>query len=193
LNDVRVGLVQHCTEHLSVGPRLFDVFPDTLMQLVGPDIMVQKNTNLVVQQPGDPDVVPTHRDSPLNSPFEIIVWLPLVDVYRTKSMYLLDRKKSEAALELLRKPEAGYEEYKAYSAREGDCLNVPFGSACFFWPGLVHGCHLNDEDETRWAMNIRYKNLFSPVGSKGLGEFFDLLRLSPLARIAFEYEKGASS
>ena len=189
LNEKRVELVRYCSEQLDVGTALFEAFPSSIMQLVGPDILVQKTVGLVIQPPGDPDQVPIHRDSPPNSIFEVVVWLPLVDVYGTKSMFMLDRKQTDAALGLLKDPESGYEGYKRYAAHEGEILTLPFGNACFFWTGLVHGCPISTENETRWVLNVRYKNLFSPVGPKGLGEFFDLFRLSPLTRMALEYEK----
>jgi len=40
-------------------------------------------------------------------------------------------------------------------------------------------------------LNIRYKSLFAPTGAKGQSEFFETLRLSPLARLAFDYEMEA--
>jgi len=193
LNQHRVNLVKYCTEEMDIGQTLFDAFHDTIINLIGPDIVVQKVTNLVIQQPEDPDITLTHRDAPLNSPFEIIMWLPLVDVYGSKSMYVLDRQESAKALDILKEPQSGYEEYKKYAGEHGEDLEVPFGSACFFWPGLIHGCHINQIQETRWSLNIRYKNLFSPVGPKGLGEFFDLLTLSPLARIGLEFERNTVS
>ena len=191
LNERRLALTSHCTDNLRVGAAIFEAFSGHLTDLLGPDTLVQKAANLVIQQPGDPDSVPTHRDAPLNSPFEVVVWMPLVDVYGTKSMYMLDRQKSEVALELLGKPGSGYDEYSRYAAQEGKVLNVPFGHACFFWAGLVHGVALNKEDETRWALNHRYRSVFAPAGSKGLSEFFDILHLSPLSRIAFDYERKA--
>lgn len=191
LNEKRLDIIKYCTEHLDIGRTIFDIFSKSIMQFIGPDVVMQKTTNLVIQQPGDLDIGPTHRDSPLNSPFEIVVWLPLVDTYKTKGMYVLDLKKSKTALELLKKSDSGYEEFNNFAIREGENIKVPFGYALFFWPGLVHGSHFNSEDETRWSLNMRYKNLFSPCGSKGLEEFFELLRLSPLAHLAFDYEKEA--
>ena len=67
LNTMRVDLIRYCTEHLDIGKKVFEAFSDPLTQLLGPDIVVQKTTNLVIQQPGDPDRVPTHRDAPWNS------------------------------------------------------------------------------------------------------------------------------
>ena len=73
LNEMRVELIKYCTENLDVGQTVFEAFSDSLTQLLGPDIVVQKTANLFIQQPGDPDVVPTHRDAPLSSPFEVVV------------------------------------------------------------------------------------------------------------------------
>jgi len=191
LNNMRVELIRYCSEHMGVGRAVFESFEGSLSQLLGPDVVVQKTTNLVIQQPGDPDVVPTHRDSPLNSPFEIVVWLPLVNVYGTKSMYVLDRAKTKAGLDLLKNPDSGYRDLGHFTEGQGEALEMPFGEALFFWPGLVHSVAVNSEQETRWALNIRYKNLFAPAGAKGQMEFFEVLNLSPLARMALEYEKEA--
>ena len=191
LNKLRMELIGYCTEHLDVGKTIFDAYSKTLTELLGPDILVQKTANMVIQQPGDPDRVPTHRDAPLNSPFEIVVWVPLVDVYDTKGMYVLDRAKTEVGLDMQRNSESGYQDLSRFAEQEGDVLDMPFGHALFFWPGLVHAVDINVEQETRWALNIRYKNLFAPTGAKGQIEFFDVLKLSPLARLALEYEKEA--
>lgn len=192
LNDFRISMVSYLSEQMDVGKSVFNSFSESLTELLGPDVVVQKTTNLVIQQPGDPNQVPTHRDSPLNSPFEIVVWLPLVDIYGTKGMYVLDRDQSKVALELLQDPETGYEQYAAYAEKEGEMLELSFGQAFLFWPGLVHAVGINTEQETRWALNIRYKNLFSPTGAKGQAEFFKVLHLSPLARMAMEYERERS-
>ena len=42
------------------------------------DICVQ-NINFSIQRPSDQQRAPFHKDSPPNSPYEIVVWLPLVD------------------------------------------------------------------------------------------------------------------
>lgn len=191
LNGVRMKLIQHCTEKLDVAQTVYEAFEDSLLRLVGPDIVVQKTVNLVIQQPGDPDVVPTHRDAPLNSPFEVVVWLPLVRIYGTKGMYVLDREKTTMSLNMLRDTNKGYPAQENFAVQEGTVLDMPFGHALMFWPGLVHSVGVNVEQETRWALNIRFKSLFAPTGAKGQSEFFETLRLSPLARIAFEYEKEA--
>ena len=189
LNSLRMELIRFCSTQLKANRKVFDTFSDSITDLLGPDIVVQKTTNLVIQQPGDPDRVPIHRDAPLNSPFEIVVWLPLVDVFGTKSMWVLDRKNTATGLEMLKESAEGYSDINRFAGTEGEVLEVPFGHACFFWPGLVHGVDINAEHETRWALNVRYKHLFAPAGSKGQSEFFEVLKLSPLTRMGLELEK----
>jgi hypothetical protein len=44
LNARRVKLIQHCTQHTDSGTRIYEAFADTIEALIGPDILVQKNT-----------------------------------------------------------------------------------------------------------------------------------------------------
>jgi sporadic carbohydrate cluster 2OG-Fe(II) oxygenase len=187
LNAVRVELVAELGK-LAVARRLFDAFRAPLAGLVGPDVAAQKTVNLVVQQPGDADQVPIHRDAPGNSHFEVILWVPLVDVYGTKSMFLCDRERSAEGLALLQGG-ASFAEFSAHVERHGVDLAIPYGNALVFAAGLAHGCKVNVESETRWSLNLRYKNLFSPYGAKGLAEYFDVLELSPLSRVGFAFER----
>ena len=39
-----------------------------------------------------------------------------------------------------------------------------------FWTGIYHYAVMNTKN-TRWSINLRYKNLFSPYGMKGLWIF----------------------
>lgn len=188
LNAFRMKLVSTCTDALRVNSVVFRAFEKTLGEMVGADVAAQKVVNIVIQQPGDADQVMTHRDAPANSHFEVITWLPLVDVYDTKSMFISDLETSSKAIAAL-KNGGTYDSYcKTIEATAID-LEVPFGSACLFAAGIAHGAKINVTDETRWALNIRYKNLFSPYGDKGILEFFDILKLSPLSNVAFELEK----
>ena len=56
---------------------------------------MQNSINLSIQFPGDDSsLLPVHSDVwSGDSPYEIVVWLPLVDCYKTKSMFLLPPKK----------------------------------------------------------------------------------------------------
>ena len=56
--------------------------------------MMQKNINLSIQFPNDDSsLLPIHSDVwSGDSPHEINLWIPLVDCYKTKSMYILENK-----------------------------------------------------------------------------------------------------
>ena len=55
---------------------------------------MQSRVNLSIQLPeDDSSLLPVHADTwSGDSPFEVVVWLPLVDCFGTKSMYLLPPK-----------------------------------------------------------------------------------------------------
>lgn len=188
LNAFRLALVDFLTRELTVSRTLLAAFHDSLTALTGPDVAAQKTVNLVVQQPGDADQVPIHRDAPSNSHFEVVLWLPLVDAYGSKGMFSLDRADTERGLALLQGG-AAFAEFERYTRERGTDLEVRFGEAFVFAAGIAHGCRINVEPETRWALNLRYKTLFSPYGNKGLPEFFEVLSLSPLSEIAFAFER----
>jgi sporadic carbohydrate cluster 2OG-Fe(II) oxygenase len=58
---------------------------------------MQQRINLSIQMPNDTSsLLPVHADTwSGDSPFEVVVWLPLVNCFGTKAMYLLPPKKSE--------------------------------------------------------------------------------------------------
>jgi len=51
-------------------------------------------------------------------------------------------------------------------------LEVKSGQVMLFDQSLPHGNRVNEESETRWSMNCRFKGVFTPYGDKKLGEFF---------------------
>jgi len=187
LNQIRLAAVKFCTEQ-KAARLVFESLSQPLLQLLGPDVASQRLCNVVIHQPGDTNQAPIHRDAPSNSHFELIAWVPLVDAFGTKSMYLLDKARSSQALGAL-KEGGSFQSFCDYTEKNGRCVEVPYGSICLFQAGLAHGVPVNQESQTRWSLNVRFKNLFSPYGDKGLGDFFEVLRLSPLSRIAFDFSR----
>lgn len=192
LNDFRLKLIREMNEKTDCGGAIFDAFRGALIELVGPDIAVQKSCNLVIQQPGDEDVSPIHRDSPPNSPFEIVLWIPLVNCYGTKGMSVLDvGATQEVVADIAKSGATDADAAYAKAGRLGSKIEADFGSALFFWAGLMHVIPVNSEFETRWSLNIRYKNLFSPYGEKKLPDFFRILQTSALTKLAFDRDRRA--
>jgi sporadic carbohydrate cluster 2OG-Fe(II) oxygenase len=67
-------------------------------------------------------------------------------------------------------------------------LSIKYGQILIFNQNLPHGNIVNVEKETRWSMNCRFKNIFSPYGDKKLGEFFAPISMRPMTELALKYE-----
>jgi sporadic carbohydrate cluster 2OG-Fe(II) oxygenase len=182
-NKLRIELIQLITKNCDVKELVFMAFREKLLHLLGPDILAQRNCNLVLQPPGDPNPSELHRDAPANSPYELVVWVPLVDCFGTKAMYIADINKTEQALQFLDANPTDWSGFEKYTKSLAVTPNVPFGKALIFHTGCLHGSEINIEKETRVSLNIRYKNLFSPSGLKNQLQFFSPLRISEFTKL----------
>ena len=63
--------------------------------ILGNELSMQSRVNLSIQLPKDKSsLLPVHSDVwSGDSPFETVVWIPLVNCYKTKSMFILPPKK----------------------------------------------------------------------------------------------------
>ena len=59
-----------------------------------------------------------------------------------------------------------------YIKNKVEFINIKYGEFLIFDQTIPHGNVVNIENETRWSMNCRFKNIFSPYGDKKIGEFF---------------------
>lgn len=187
-NSFRLKLTSQLSNQIDVGSKVFELFRSKLEPLVGPDILVQKTPNLVFQPPEYPIPTELHRDAPANSPYEVIVWLPFVDCFDTKSMYLLDREHSQLAAEHIKQNPNDKNGFDEILLAHAALMKVPFGSALIFWSGLFHGSIVNKEGESRLSLNIRYKNLFSPAGIKDQLRYFNILQTSQLTDLGLDFQ-----
>ncbi len=192
LNDFRVKLIAKMAQNPSLKPAIYKLAKQPLHWLVGNELAMQRNCNLSIQFPGDESsLLPLHSDVwSGNSPYEVVLWLPLVNCYSSKSMFILPRSKSDDILHNF--PDYSHLTAEAlYQKIESDLVwfDVKYGQAAIFSHSLLHGNRVNDELETRWTINVRFKSLLSPYGSKGLGESFLPITLRPATRIGFNYQK----
>ena len=190
LNDLRLAVINGLNDLDWVRPTYFGVARSAIEALVGNELVMQRRVNLSVQLPGDESsLLPLHADVwSGDSPFEVVLWLPLVHCYGTKAMFLLPppanaRAEARMADFRNRSVEDFYREVEADLA----WLEVPFGHALLFTQNLMHGNRVNGETETRWSMNCRFKSLFSPYAGKRLGEFFEPITVRPASRLGMSY------
>src|SRR5262249_14960076 len=90
LNDARVRVIREQGGSEEVRRAVFRCVAPTLVQLIGPEIVMQRSVNIVTQMPGDTaNLLHLHTDAWSGcSPYEVIAWIPLVNVYGSKSMYV---------------------------------------------------------------------------------------------------------
>ena len=172
----------------------FNALKNHLTSLLGPDIVAQNRVNLVIQKPGDINQVTLHRDAPPNSPYEIVVWVPLTKVFKTKNMYILEKKETINLKNNLRNQKKSKNNllssiFKKIE-KKATKNKMNFGEALFFSTSLFHLVPVNKESETRWSLNFRFKSLFSPYGQKKYPEFFDVIQESSISKLALEFIKN---
>lgn len=191
LNDFRLHQIARLNAESWVRPAYFSVARRALECLIGNELAMQRRVNLSIQLPGDSSsLLPIHADVwSGDSPFELVLWLPLVDCYRTKSMYILPPGPAEA----LQKQMAnfvGRNTDHIFDVIEPDLqwLEIPYGSFLLFNQNLPHGNRINREPDARWSMNCRFKGVFTPYADKRLGEFFEPVTLRAASRIGLSYE-----
>lgn len=190
LNALRLAVYNGMNEEDWLRPAYFALARGALEALVGNELAMQRRINLSIQLPkDDSSLLPVHADVwSGDSPFEVVVWLPLVDCYATKSMFLLPPEANREA-------EARLGEFSGRSAEDlfraiepqVEWLDIPYGNVLLFSQNLMHGNRINQEPETRWSMNCRFKSLFSPYAEKRLGEFFEPITIRPATRLGMNY------
>ena len=94
LNKIRVKILHSLNKNKLTRMQYFNLARDHLYTLVGNELMMQKRINLSIQLPQDSSsLLPIHSDVwSGDSPYEINLWVPLVNCYKTKSMYILNQK-----------------------------------------------------------------------------------------------------
>ncbi len=191
LNALRLDVIQGINSESWLRPAYFRLARPALESLVGNELAMQMRVNLSVQLPKDDgSLLPVHADVwSGDSPYEVVVWVPLVDCFQTKSMFLLPpRAERDMRKHFKRYAEQSSEEL--YQSIKDDVvwIEIKAGEVLVFNQNLPHGNRINEESETRWSMNCRFKGLFTPYGDKKLGEFFEPITLKVSSRIGMSYQ-----
>ena len=163
---------------------------NALATIVGNELVMQRTMNLSIQLPNDASsLLAIHADAwSGDSAYEVVLWIPYVDCYDTKSMYFCDRRTDQqiqANLQQLQHHSS--EELYATVKDHVKFLNVPYGHVLLFTQNIMHGNRINTHNETRWSSNCRFKSALSPYADKMLGEFFEPITLRPATRCGLRY------
>jgi sporadic carbohydrate cluster 2OG-Fe(II) oxygenase len=190
LNDLRLFVINRMTDAPWIRLAYFNTARRALEVLVGNELAMQLRINLSIQLPNDKSsLLPVHADVWAgDSPYEVVLWIPYVNVSKTKSMFILPRETDVAY-------QAKMEELKLkssddlYRAIKSDLIWLPinYGEVLLFTQNSMHGNVVNREETTRWSSNCRFKSVFSPYHDKKLGEFFEPILVRPATRLGAEY------
>ncbi|MFN8391626.1 MAG: sporadic carbohydrate cluster 2OG-Fe(II) oxygenase [Bdellovibrionota bacterium] len=194
LNDMRLKVFSKMNAIPWFKPTYYGLAKSALDAVVGNELAMQSSVNLSVQYPNDrSSLLSVHADTwSEESPFQVVAWLPLVDVYDTKAMYLLSPEKNRTVNKRLRDISKTGGSDKLFEAYEKDFewVKVPYGNVLVFSPNLLHGNVVNVTPETRWSMNVRFKGLFTPYMSeeKKLGDFYLPITTKVVTRVGINYK-----
>ena len=130
------------------------------------------------------------------SPFQVVAWTPLVDVYETKSMFGA-RKIYNKMLNknMLNNSKSTTKEIYLKNKNKFTHFKINFGNVLIFSPLLLHGNTINQTKETRFSLNVRFKSLLSPYdviqkSHRNIPNFYKPLNIKPLTKIGFNYIKN---
>ena len=161
---------------------------------------MQKKINLSIQLPKDKDsLLDLHSDIYAGeSPFQVVVWIPLVDVYDTKSMFFtkpIYNKKMN--YQLLNTKKFTTKQMYEKNKKKFNFLKIKFGSILIFSPLILHGNTINKTKETRFSLNCRFKSLLSPYdviykSHRNIPNFYKPLNIKPMTKIGLNYIKKFS-
>jgi sporadic carbohydrate cluster 2OG-Fe(II) oxygenase len=193
LNAFRLEIINSLKQNPNIRNDYFQVAKPFLEALVGNELAMQRQLNLSIQLPGDDSsLLALHADTwSGDSAYEVVVWLPLVDCFRTKAMYILPPEHARE-FELKSNTDLGSPGVNSESLFElikdkVIWIEINREQVLIFDQTLPHGNRVNDETETRWSLNCRFKSVFTPYGDKKIGEFFQPITLRAASRRGMDY------
>jgi len=191
LNKFRLNIINKINSNKDFRKKFYKISKPLVDIVVGNEVVMQNRVSLSIQLPkDDSSLLPIHADTWSGvSPFETVIWLPLVDCYKTKSMYILPPKKSKKIQSLLldkkiKKSEDIFKKIK----QDLVWLDVKYGQVVIFDQSLPHGNVVNKESETRWSMNCRFKSVFTPYADKKIGEYYEPITLRAASKKGIKYK-----
>jgi sporadic carbohydrate cluster 2OG-Fe(II) oxygenase len=188
LNSIRLEVFNKINKN-KFNLEYYNMLSRFIEPIVGSENVIQKKINLSIQLPkDDTSLLPVHSDTWAgDSPFEIVIWLPLVDSKKTQSMFILPRD-SKNFINFHKFTFKRNSEIMKKIKKDIQFINIKYGEVLVFSQNLPHGNVVNTEKKTRWSFNARVKSLMSPYSQKNLLDFFEIIELKPATEFGLLYE-----
>lgn len=188
INDIRLHMFAFLNTLQDVRRNYFGLASLLLQALVGNELSMQNKVNLSIQQPSDQSsVLELHSDVwSGDSPFQVVVWVPLTDANATNAMFLLPPEISRQAYLRARTGELD-SMAKVHDAYRDSFINieVKFGEVVIFDSNCLHGNQLNTTNTSRWSLNCRFSSLLAPTTTpeRRLGPYYSPILVRPATRM----------
>lgn len=190
LNGFRMSVYNYLNSKNWFLKNYFELAREKIEIICGNELAMQRKINLSIQFPNDDSsLLPIHSDVWSGcSPYEIVLWIPLVSVSKTKSMFILNKNKNKVFYKNFYKFKDS-ESLQNSIDKKIDWLNIKYGQGLIFSHQLVHGNKINLTNETRWSFNCRFKSLMSPYDKKDIAETFLPISIRPATIYGMNYEE----
>lgn len=200
INEVRFAVYHMMNKGEKFSKLYYEAAKPYLDEILGNELAMQKKINLSIQMPNDKDsLLDMHSDIYAGeSPFQVVVWIPLVNVYKTKAMFFTSPKVNKNLNDqVLNKNKLTVKQIYYKNKNKFWFINADFGDIVIFSPLILHGNTVNVTKETRFSLNCRFKSLMSPYdvtvkSHRNIPNFYRPLNIKPMTKIGFNYLKKYS-
>ena len=156
--------------------------------------LCRSDINLSIQLPNDKSsLLEMHTDFfSGESLYQINLWIPFTKVKRTQSLFIINPKNSIKILKKIKKSKnLKFNDIEKKYRSKMNWISLSEGEGLLFSPNCLHGNVVNKEKYTRWSINVRYKNLYSPYGKtkneKNILSFYKPYTLKGITKFNLEY------
>ncbi len=194
LNNLRLHLYKKININKNFSRLVFKSSEKIIDELVGNEL-VTSNINFSIQCPkDDTSLLSMHTDFFAGeSLFQVNLWIPFVNVKKTNSMFIISPENSIKILRQIKnKSNFDFSKIEKKYRSKIKWLKLNYGQGLVFSPNCLHGNKVNNEKTTRWSINVRYKNIFSPyskkfVNEKRIGNFYKILKPKIITKFNLKY------
>lgn len=184
INEMRLALYATLNANPETRHSYFRLASNLIQSLVGNELAMQNKVNLSIQQPHDQSsVLELHSDVWTgDSPFQVVLWVPLTDASGTNAMFLLSPSESRIAFQQSREGSltSMADIHEAYRTKLRP-IEVKYGEILLFDSNCLHGNQLNTTTRARWSMNCRFVSLLAPstTPERRLGPYYSPIMVRP--------------
>lgn len=188
LNKFRLKIYSELNKSNSFQSNYYSLGREYLDIICGNELVMQRKVSLSIQMPDDDSsLLPLHSDVWSGcSPFEVVLWVPLVNCKKTQSMFILPKKINDYYYKNMKRFNS-VSELERKVKNKVKWLNLKYGQGLIFLHSIMHGNMVNEEKNTRWSFNCRFKSVFSPYDDKSIGETFLPITIRPVSASGMQY------